>query len=320
MSQEKDLLVSIIIPVYKVEEYLDRCLESVVGQTYKNLEIILVDDGSPDNCPKMCDAWAKKDKRIKVIHKENGGVSSARNEGIKNATGDYLTFVDSDDFLSPAFSECIQGISNEKYLCFAYNLVDLDSTTQITPFSSMREKVLTDLNKIKVSSGVFNSVWNKFYLRRIIEKNNLKFDTSLVIAEDLKFNFDFYMCVQELTLVNVAYYNYFQNSTSVMKNINYDKIKNTLQVCEYLISKISLLQQKEKSLFLRKLISQNLLSVLYRAKSYSREQNKYLQTRLKQYKKYFCYGDNFAKKLVILFIKIFGVKFTAKVLGLFKQK
>ena len=91
--------ISIIIPVYKVEKYLDKCVESVVNQTYKNLEIILVDDGSPDNCPKMCDEWAEKDKRIKVIHKENGGLSDARNFGIEKATGDYLMFLDSDDYL-----------------------------------------------------------------------------------------------------------------------------------------------------------------------------------------------------------------------------
>ena len=78
----KEPLISVIVPVYKVEEYLDKCVESIVNQTYKNLEIILVDDGSPDNCPKMCDEWAKKDKRIKVIHKENGGLSDARNTGI----------------------------------------------------------------------------------------------------------------------------------------------------------------------------------------------------------------------------------------------
>lgn len=89
-------LISVIVPVYKVEQYLDRCVQSIVDQTYKNLEIILVDDGSPDNCPAMCDAWAAKDSRIRVIHKENGGVASARNVGLDNAVGQYISFVDSD--------------------------------------------------------------------------------------------------------------------------------------------------------------------------------------------------------------------------------
>lgn len=94
-------LISVIVPVYKVEKYLDRCVESIVNQTYRNLEIILVDDGSPDNCGAMCDAWAAKDSRIKVIHKENGGLSDARNTGMAVATGQYIGFIDSDDFISP---------------------------------------------------------------------------------------------------------------------------------------------------------------------------------------------------------------------------
>ena len=95
---EKDL-ISVIIPVYKVEKFLDRCIESVVNQTYKNLEIILVDDGSPDKCGEMCDEWAKKDDRIEVIHKPNGGLSDARNIGIDKCKGDFIMFVDSDDYL-----------------------------------------------------------------------------------------------------------------------------------------------------------------------------------------------------------------------------
>ncbi len=94
-------LVSVIVPVYKVEEYLEECIASIVSQTYQNLEIILVDDGSPDNCPWMCDEWANRDSRIKVIHKENGGLSDARNAGIDICTGAYIAFVDSDDYIKP---------------------------------------------------------------------------------------------------------------------------------------------------------------------------------------------------------------------------
>ena len=90
--------ISFILPVYKVEKYLDECVESIVSQTYRDIEVVLVDDGSPDNCPVLCDQWAKKDQRIKVVHKPNGGLSDARNAGLDNATGDYVIFVDSDDF------------------------------------------------------------------------------------------------------------------------------------------------------------------------------------------------------------------------------
>ena len=93
--------VSIIVPVYKVEKYLDRCVESIVSQKYKNIEIILIDDGSPDRCPDMCDGWKEKDERIKVIHKQNGGLSEARNAGLQIAEGEYIVFVDSDDYIEP---------------------------------------------------------------------------------------------------------------------------------------------------------------------------------------------------------------------------
>lgn len=98
-------LISVIVPVYKVEPYLDKCISSIVNQTYKNLEIILVDDGSPDDCPAMCDAWAEKDSRIRVIHKTNGGLSDARNAGMTVATGELMAFVDSDDWIVPDMYE-----------------------------------------------------------------------------------------------------------------------------------------------------------------------------------------------------------------------
>lgn len=105
-----DSKISVIVPVYKVERYLDKCIDSIVNQTYRNLEIILVDDGSPDGCPQKCDEWAKKDARIRVIHKSNGGLSSARNAGLAIACGQYIGFVDSDDWIAPDMYESM--ISN----------------------------------------------------------------------------------------------------------------------------------------------------------------------------------------------------------------
>lgn len=102
---KKEPLISVIIPVYKVKDYLDKCVDSVVKQSYSNLEIILVDDGSPDNCPKLCDKWAKADKRIKVIHQKNGGLSDARNTGIEKCNGKYITFIDSDDYIEKDYVE-----------------------------------------------------------------------------------------------------------------------------------------------------------------------------------------------------------------------
>ena len=105
--------VTVIIPVYKVERYLDACVESVVRQSYADLEILLVDDGSPDRCPALCDAWAEKDPRIKVIHRENGGLSAARNAGIDAAKGRYYSFIDSDDVVLPRFLQTLYDACEE---------------------------------------------------------------------------------------------------------------------------------------------------------------------------------------------------------------
>lgn len=98
-------LISVVVPVYKVEKYLKKCVDSIIAQTYKNIEIILVDDGSPDSCPEICDEYAEKDSRVKVVHQQNGGLSAARNSGIKAAAGEYISFVDSDDFIQPLYIE-----------------------------------------------------------------------------------------------------------------------------------------------------------------------------------------------------------------------
>ena len=100
-------LVSIIVPVYKVEDYLSRCVKSLIKQTYRNIEIILVDDGSPDRCPELCDFWVEQDDRIRVIHKKNGGLSDARNAGVSIAKGEYIIFVDSDDWVDDTFVESL---------------------------------------------------------------------------------------------------------------------------------------------------------------------------------------------------------------------
>ena len=107
-------MISVIVPIYNVEKYVNKCVGSIVNQTYTNLEIILVDDGSPDRCPEICDEWAKKDSRIKVIHKKNGGLSDARNAGMKIASGDYIAFVDSDDWIAPEMYErLLMAIKND---------------------------------------------------------------------------------------------------------------------------------------------------------------------------------------------------------------
>ena len=168
-------LISIIIPIYKVEKFLDRCVESVVNQTYSNLEIILVDDGSPDNCPYMCDIWAQKDSRIKVIHKLNGGLSDARNKGLRISTGKFVGFVDSDDWIAPEMYERLfQSIIKEK------SDIAACSVKMIWENNSQNSRMLVQqdnciLNRKDAQEALLDEtklkqpVWYKLYRKSIIE-------------------------------------------------------------------------------------------------------------------------------------------------------
>lgn len=168
-------LVSIIVPIYKVEEYLDECVESLIKQTYKNIEIILVDDGSPDHCPQMCDRWATKDNRIRVVHKKNGGLSSARNAGIEVAKGDYIGFVDSDDFVhEQMYEKLVHGFDGRDDIGITACLVNNYREGEISPYGKKWEISLPQIlqhSDFSVSMILLNRpfmVWNKLYRRDLI--------------------------------------------------------------------------------------------------------------------------------------------------------
>ena len=138
-------MVSIIVPVYRVEKYLSNCVESILNQTYRDFELILVDDGSPDQCPQLCDRWAEQDGRIRVIHKKNGGLSDARNVGIEAARGEYITFVDSDDFLLPDMVEVLLRLCRShgaKMACCGFIRCEDDDTLETVPYTDSEEHIV----------------------------------------------------------------------------------------------------------------------------------------------------------------------------------
>ena len=143
MSNSSIPLVSIIVPIYNVEPYLDRCIQSLINQTLENIEIILVDDESPDNCPQMCDAYAKQDRRIKVIHKKNGGLGLARNSGLEIATGEFVAFVDSDDYVDIAMYQNLYKIAKEPKMILKD---DFSNHAQIISNPRIRKEFLSALD------------------------------------------------------------------------------------------------------------------------------------------------------------------------------
>ena len=184
--------VSIVIPIYNVEKFLADAIESVLNQTYKNLEVILVDDGSPDNCGKICDEYALKDERIKVIHKVNGGLSAARNSGIEIATGDYIMFLDSDDLLTENACELFLNkieSENADYVIGNYINCDEDGTVWEKPIFNTEKysEFKLDIKDYTDSFFIMNSsACNKMFRREFIEKLGLRFEVGLP-AEDAIF-------------------------------------------------------------------------------------------------------------------------------------
>ena len=211
-------LISVIIPVYKVEDCLDKCLRSVVEQTYSNLEIILVDDGSPDGCGAMCEGWAVKDSRIKVVHKENGGLSDARNAGMKIATGSLISFIDSDDWVTPDFlgalleamksqkaqiAECAVELVDE-----AGNVLRHRETANVTSMDKIE-----GLRRLILEDGIFQTVWNKLYRREVLE--GILFEKGKYHEDDF-WTYQVFDRMERLAIVERPMYRYLQRSGSIM--------------------------------------------------------------------------------------------------------
>jgi glycosyltransferase involved in cell wall biosynthesis len=238
----KEPLISVVVPVYKVEEYLDKCVESIINQTYKNLEIILVDDGSPDNSPKKCDEWSKKDNRIKVINKKNGGVSSARNTGIDKSKGEWITFVDADDWIETTYVEDMYNISQDfdaNYICCGYNKIYSENVESINSNGELIElnsrDYLTAL--LNVQNG-YGFVHMKLINKDIIGK--VRFDEELPVGEDALFNIQLCDNLDKVVIYNKALYNYRINTNSVVRkyDVNYvDKYTNSMQKMKTYINK-----------------------------------------------------------------------------------
>lgn len=215
-------LISVIVPVYNVEQYLDRCVESIVNQTYKNLEIILVDDGSPDNCPSMCDEWAKKDSRIKVIHKENGGLSDARNAGLDIATGEYIGFVDSDDFINEnMYSVLYESFVSNNADIAECNWIKINDSSELSgsdPSIAGYDKVIYStedaLKELILEANIKQTVVNKLYKKSII-----CYDFPVArINEDEFWTYRVIGNARTIVYLNVDLYYYYQRCDSIMHN------------------------------------------------------------------------------------------------------
>ncbi|MBR4633035.1 MAG: glycosyltransferase [Elusimicrobia bacterium] len=215
---EKKDLISVIIPVYNVEQYLKHCVDSVINQTYKNLEIILVDDGSTDNSGKICDGYALKDNRIKTIHKQNSGVSSARNEGLKIAKGNYIGFIDSDDYIEEDMYEVLYNLLIENKVeiaCCDYFVFNKKEKKYIPCSDNTVNEVLSVNEILNTKRGHSGNLWNKLYSKKII--GNIRFDEKLSFGEDYLFVIESFFEAKKIAFCKDAKYYYYYNANSVTR-------------------------------------------------------------------------------------------------------
>ena len=255
-----DNKISIVVPVFNVEKYLERCINSLINQTYGNIEIILVDDKSPDNCPALCDGWAEKDSRIRVIHKEkNEGLGFARNTGIENATGDYITFVDSDDYLAEnAAEKALEAIQKTGADIAIYGYQTVNKNGEVVekcppnPQKNLFEgeeiinTLLPDLLAPDTENGINTGLWMSssggLVSYKIISDNGFRFVSERdIISEDIYSLTELYSHIRKAVVLPEAFYFYCENQASLShtyREDRYERIKHcyneTIKLCRRL--------------------------------------------------------------------------------------
>lgn len=244
------VLFSIIVPIYKVEDCLRRCVESIIRQTYRDFEVLLIDDGSPDNCPAICDEYSARDPRIRVIHKQNGGLVSARNTGIQNAKGKYICYVDGDDWVEENLLEVLQELimqENEPEMIIYNAYIDYPDRTEKLPEyvecgyydkERLRQEIyprmIYDPSLPFFTGSVFPAAWNKVYRRELLEQHYCR-DERIGLAEDNAFTFECLYHAGAVFFCKDTLYHYNRcNEGSMISKYNESFFQKSQLVCRYI--------------------------------------------------------------------------------------
>lgn len=213
MSKKNKINISVIIPIYNCENYLSRCIESVLNQTYEEFELILINDGSTDQSYEICKKYKKIDDRIKVVNKENMGVSHTRNQGIEQANGEYIIFVDSDDWIESSMLEKMycgtQGKKIDMVIC-GTNIVSTEgvSVKNLKNETFLGKEEISDAITYIIQKNQEKCVWNKMYRKSILQQNKIYFREDIGVVEDAIFNFNYFKYINSMQILENSYYNY----------------------------------------------------------------------------------------------------------------
>ena len=255
-------LISIIVPIYNVSKYLDRCMESLLKQTYTNIEIIMVDDGSPDDCGSKCDDYASRDRRIKVIHKQNAGLGMARNSGLDIANGKYVAFIDSDDYVNIEMIEklyhCLQNTKADTCFCRYYN-VTAEKMNILAPEiykknnyqqDEIKEILLGMIGSLPEEPGdveIGMSVWKGLYSLDIINKSKIRFQSERkYISEDIIFHIEYLQKAQKVVIEETPNYYYCDNGGSLTKSYKANRFEMEKILFQKEINELDKIFQEEE--------------------------------------------------------------------------
>lgn len=260
--EKKNVLVSIIVPIYNVAIYLDRCIVSILNQDYRNIEVILVDDGATDNSPAICDGWAHKDNRVRVLHKKNGGLSDARNAGIRESLGDYIAFVDGDDFIEPDMISYLLSESSSKSITACRYTTNEVIEKEVQDSDNLSKQIFDGDGAIdfnlqdeikKLSQGkrlLYGSfVWNKLFPRSFFEKVLFPLNRNF---EDVSVIFQLYHQADQVVFLPKKKYHYIERPSSIInqKNIVRDDYITALKSQRYQLEEFQLFSSLQKKYFL----------------------------------------------------------------------
>ena len=268
-NQLKNELISIVVPIYKTEEYLEKCIESIRDQTYKNLEIILVNDGSPDNSKEICEKYAKLDERIKLINKENGGLSDARNEGIKVAKGEYIGFVDSDDYIDEDMFEVLYNLITENNVdisMVSYREIINGKVVRI-PANDGKTIVYSKIEALKellLNLDIENYAWNKLYKTKLFDGVTYPKGRNF---EDIATTYKLFEKTDKIAYKSEPKYNYVKRGNSIVNTCTYDGLIDYIFVTEdrykYFAEKYPKLEKENDLAFVSNMVIIYRKSIVY---------------------------------------------------------
>lgn len=314
-------LISVIVPIYNVEKYLEKCVSSIIDQTYKNIEILLVDDGATDSSGSICDKFAEKDSRVKVIHKKNSGVSDTRNLGIKSAAGEYFCFVDGDDNITPNYIETMYKLSAETN-------VDIAMCSYIYKWEDGREKLTRNVefpsDKIFSDSGaealrkmLYGKIYPPSSNYKLFKKSvcRVNYPIGYAIGEDVLAAVDYFAAADRVAMINTPCYNYIQHDSSVMNTFNPKKIFDNILSADEIYNKCEKMSPELKRAASYYLVEKNLI-VLMQFYGYSECADKIeiIKSNIKKHRNTVLTDKNAEKRTrIACLISYLGIDFLCKV-------